>query len=120
MTKNPLSLSSKLWIYTNYDCNLSCSYCVAESHPRAPKRTISLETVKRILDEAERSDFENIFFTGGEPLILEDIYEMLSYASDKLATTILTNGMLFNDRRLAQLSEINNQRLALQVSLDGV
>ena len=26
----------KLWIYTNYDCNLSCTYCVAEASPRAP------------------------------------------------------------------------------------
>jgi MoaA/NifB/PqqE/SkfB family radical SAM enzyme len=119
MTKNPLSLSSKLWIYANYNCNLRCSYCVAESHPRASKRIISLATVKRIVDEAERSGFENIYFTGGEPFILKDIYEMLSYASDQLATTVLTNAMLFNDRRLGQLSEIKNQRLTLQVSLDG-
>ena len=27
---------SKLWIYTNYDCNLRCTYCVAESHPARP------------------------------------------------------------------------------------
>ena len=26
----------KLWIYTNYDCNLRCSYCVAKSSPNTP------------------------------------------------------------------------------------
>lgn len=116
---NPLPLSTKLWIYTNYDCNLSCSYCVAESHPRASKRAISLQTVKRIVDEAVALDFESIYFTGGEPFILSEIYEMLAYASAQLPTTILTNAMLFNDRRLEKLAEINNQRLTLQVSLDG-
>jgi MoaA/NifB/PqqE/SkfB family radical SAM enzyme len=114
-----LVLSSKLWIYTNYDCNLRCSYCVAESHPRAQKRAIGLEIVERIVDEAATFGFESLYFTGGEPFILEEIYAMLAYASDRLATTILTNAMLFNERRLQQLKAINNQRLTLQVSLDG-
>jgi MoaA/NifB/PqqE/SkfB family radical SAM enzyme len=92
---------------------------VAESHPRALKRAISLATVKRVVNEAEALGFENIYFTGGEPFIVEDIYEMLAYASDCMNTTVLTNAMLFNGRRLKQLSEINNQRLILQVSLDG-
>jgi MoaA/NifB/PqqE/SkfB family radical SAM enzyme len=112
-------LSSKLWIYTNYDCNLRCSYCVAESHPRAPKRAISLETTKRIIDEAHELGFDSIFLTGGEPFILKDIYEMLAYASDKLTTTVLTNAMLFNETRLQKLKEVNNPRLIIQISLDG-
>ena len=35
----------KLWIYTNYDCNLRCSYCVAKSSPNSPRRSIGLENV---------------------------------------------------------------------------
>lgn len=116
---DPLSLSTKLWIYTNYDCNLRCSYCVAESHPGAAKRAISLTVVKRIVNEAVALGFENIYFTGGEPFILDEIYAMLAYSSDQLTTTILTNAMLFNNRRLKQLIEINNQKLVFQVSLDG-
>jgi hypothetical protein len=27
----------KLWIYTNYDCNLSCNYCLASSTPHSPR-----------------------------------------------------------------------------------
>jgi len=116
---DPLSLSSKLWIYTTYDCNLRCSYCVSKSHPRAPKRAISLTIFKRIVDEAMDLGFESIYFTGGEPFILDEIYEMLAYASDKLTTTILTNAMLFSDRRLQKLADINHPQLFLQVSLDG-
>lgn len=35
---NPSELQKKLWIYTNYDCNLRCTYCVAESSPLTPRR----------------------------------------------------------------------------------
>ncbi len=111
--------SWKLWIYTNYDCNLSCSYCVAESTPRAPRRAIGLETACRIVDEAVENGFTELFFTGGEPFILDEIYEMLAYASARVKTTVLTNAMLFNGRRLARLNEIANPNLSVQVSLDG-
>ncbi len=113
------SLSTKLWIYTNYDCNLWCSYCVAKSHPSAPRRAIHVNTVKRIVDEAVELGFESIYLTGGEPFILRDIYEILAYSSDRLPTTILTNAMLFSDKRLKNLKKINNERLYIQVSLDG-
>jgi MoaA/NifB/PqqE/SkfB family radical SAM enzyme len=113
------SFSPKLWIYTNYDCNLKCSYCVAESHPRAPKRAIQLDTVKKIVDEAVRLGFENIYFTGGEPFILNEIYSMLAYSAEKISTTVLTNAMLFKNQRLTKLAAIKNDRLTLQISLDG-
>jgi MoaA/NifB/PqqE/SkfB family radical SAM enzyme len=118
MTKT-FPLSKKLWVYTNFDCNLRCSYCVAESHPRAPRRGINFETFKRIVDEAMALGVDRIYLTGGEPFILDDIFDMLAYSSDKLPTTILTNGMLFNDRRLKRLIEIKNEALIIQVSLDG-
>ena len=109
----------KLWIYTNYDCNLSCSYCVAESTPRAPRNAIGLDNARRIVDEAVDLGFSELFFTGGEPFILDEIFDMLAYASARLKTTVLTNAMLFNSRRLARLLEIANPKLQVQVSLDG-
>jgi len=45
-------LQWKLWIYTNYDCNLRCSYCVAKSSPNAPRRAIGLANVQRLVDQA--------------------------------------------------------------------
>ena len=41
----PADRQWKLWIYTNYDCNLRCSYCVAKSSPNAPRRAIGLANV---------------------------------------------------------------------------
>ena len=112
-------LTWKLWIYTNFDCNLRCSYCVAESTPRSPRNAIGLENARRLVDEAVTLGFKELFFTGGEPFILDEIYPMLAYASARLKTTVLTNAMLFNSRRLARLLEIAHPNLQVQVSLDG-
>jgi MoaA/NifB/PqqE/SkfB family radical SAM enzyme len=112
-------LNRKLWIYTNFDCNIECSYCVAESTRRSPRRGLDLATVKQLVDEAVDLGFEQLFLTGGEPFILNDIYEMLAYASSHLPTTVLTNGMLLRGKRLEELSAINNENLVVQVSLDG-
>jgi MoaA/NifB/PqqE/SkfB family radical SAM enzyme len=109
----------KLWMYTNYDCNLKCSYCVAKSSPNAPRRALGLANVKRLVDEAADLSFSDIFFTGGEPFILNDIYEMLAYSSARVRTTVLTNTMLLRGARLDMLCAIANDNLIVQASLDG-
>lgn len=113
------SVSNKLWIYTNFDCNLWCTYCVAESSPRTTRRALSFEEIQQLLDEAEPLGFERLFFTGGEPFILDDIYIKLAYASNRFPTTVLTNAMLFHGKRLQKLRNIANDNLSIQVSLDG-
>jgi sulfatase maturation enzyme AslB (radical SAM superfamily) len=115
----PSAFLWKLWIYTNYDCNLKCSYCVAKSGPNAPRRALGLENVKRLVDEAVELGFEHIFFTGGEPFLLNEIYEMLAYSSAHIKTTVLTNAMLLRGARLEKLCAIANENLIVQVSLDG-
>ena len=109
----------KLWLYTNYDCNLRCSYCVAKSGPNVPRRALGLANVQRLVDEAVTLGFSDVFFTGGEPFILKDICDMLAYSSARIKTTVLTNAMLLRNKRLDKLCEIANDNLIVQVSLDG-
>jgi MoaA/NifB/PqqE/SkfB family radical SAM enzyme len=122
----PTAPQWKLWIYTNYDCNLRCSYCVAKSGPNVPRRALGMGNVRRLVDEAVALGFSDVFFTGGEPFLLPDIYAMLAYAAARVKTTVLTNAMLLGQRvpgqaqtRLACLTEIASDNLIVQVSLDG-
>ena len=118
-TPNLPAAGRKLWLYTNYDCNLSCSYCVAYSTPRAPRRALGLETVQQAVDEAAELGFDEVFLTGGEPLILPDIYAMIAYAAARLPVTVLTNAMLVKGTRLEKLRAVQHPNLRIQVSLDG-
>jgi MoaA/NifB/PqqE/SkfB family radical SAM enzyme len=111
--------AKKLWIYTNYDCNLSCTYCVAESTRKARRRALGLDTVMRLIDEADSLKFEQVYFTGGEPFLLGDIFPMLAYSSQFMQTTVLTNGMLFRGKQLDRLCAVQDENLFVQVSLDG-
>lgn len=118
-TTNEPQFHRKLWVYTNFDCNLSCTYCVARSTPKTPRKPIGIENANRLVDEAAALGFEEIFFTGGEPFILDEIYGMLEYASQRLPTTVLTNAMILRGSRLERLIAIHNPNLKVQASLDG-
>jgi pyruvate-formate lyase-activating enzyme len=110
----------RLWIYTNFHCNLACSYCVVASSPGARPRALGLGRVKALVDEAVEEGFEELYFTGGEPFIEHDIVAMLEYASERLPTVCLTNAMLFTGRRKAELHRLAGRaKLVLQTSLDG-
>src|SRR6516165_6130215 len=112
-------VGSRLWLYTNFDCNLRCDYCCVRSSPAAPPRELGLARVQRIAREAEELGVKEIFVTGGEPFLLENIGEILASCAAAAPTTVLTNGMLFTGRRAESLRALPRDRIALQISLDS-
>ena len=112
-------VGSRLWLYTNFDCNLSCDYCCVRSSPKAPRRALGFERVRRIAVEAAELGVSEIFVTGGEPFMLPDIGEILAACAGAAPTTVLTNGMLFTGRRLETLRSLSRERVTLQISLDS-
>ena len=112
-------VGSRLWLYTNFDCNLHCDYCCVRSSPTAPRRELGLARVKQIASEGRELGVREIFVTGGEPFLLDDIDEILIACADAAPTTVLTNGMLFTGRRVETLSALPHDRIVLQISLDS-
>lgn len=112
-------VGSRLWLYTNFDCNLRCDYCCVRSSPKAPRRALGLERVRRIASEAAELGVGEIFVTGGEPFLLADIGEIVAACAAAAPTTVLTNGMLFTGRRLDSLRSLPRERVTLQISLDS-
>jgi len=112
-------IGSRLWLYANFDCNLACDYCCVRSSPKAPRRELGLGRIRRITAEVAELGFGEIFVTGGEPFLLADIGAILTACAAVAPTTVLTNGMLFNGRRLETLRKLPRERLTLQISLDS-
>src|ERR1700747_118585 len=117
--KVPRALGSRLWLYTNFDCNLRCDYCCVRSSPKAPRRALGTERVQRIASEATALGVDEIFVTGGEPFLLADIGDILAACGATAPTTVLTNGMLFAGPRLQILRSLPRDRVTLQISLDS-
>lgn len=110
----------RLWVYSNFHCNLSCSYCVVASSPTARKRQIEPERFSALVDEALDEGFTELYLTGGEPFAHPRILDMIEYASERLTTVVLTNAMLFTGRRRTELARLAGRSgLTLQSSIDG-
>jgi pyruvate-formate lyase-activating enzyme len=112
-------VGSRLWLYTNFDCNLHCDYCCVRSSPKVPRRELGLARVRRIASEAVELGVSEIFVTGGEPFLLADIGDILAACAATAPTTVLTNGMLLAGRQLQRLRSLPSDRLTLQISLDS-
>jgi organic radical activating enzyme len=112
-------IGSRLWLYTNFDCNLHCSYCCVRSSPRAPRRALGFARIQRIAAEAAELGVAEICVTGGEPFLLDDIGEILAACAAAAPSTVLTNGMLFTGRRYDALRALPRDRLTLQISIDS-
>jgi organic radical activating enzyme len=112
-------LGERLWLYTNFDCNLRCDYCCVRSSPTSSRRELGLELVRRIVAQARPLGLKQLFVTGGEPFLLADIAAILRSCADAAPTTVLTNGMLLRGGRLDALRALPRDRLTLQISLDS-
>ena len=110
----------RLWLYTNYDCNLACDYCCVVSGPRADPRRLSVARLHSLVDQAV-ARMETVFITGGEPTLRSDLPELIEYVTDRLPLTLLTNAMLLRGprwNRLRPLIEMGRP-VTFQVSLDS-
>lgn len=110
---------ARLWLYTNFDCNLACDYCCVRSSPRTPRRALGLARIQAITAEAPGAGVTELLLTGGEPFLLPDLDQIVAACTDVLPTTLLTNGMLFRGRRLDVLRAMPRDRLAVQISVDS-
>jgi len=110
---------SRVWVYTNFDCNLACDYCCVRSSPKAQRRAIGAERLQQIASEAAAAGVGELILTGGEPFLLNDLDALVNSCTDELPTTLLTNGMLFRAARLERLRRMDRSRLTLQISVDS-
>lgn len=99
------------WAVTNR-CNLRCSYCRAYEQVGDE---LDAATCLHLLEEMVAAGVVRVQFTGGEPLLRDDLSELLTKArSLGLFTTVSTNGYLVPDRasELCAVGRVN-------LSLDG-
>jgi MoaA/NifB/PqqE/SkfB family radical SAM enzyme len=112
------TLPGRVWLYANYNCNLTCNYCLTESSPQSARRELSRERMVAVATEARDLGFTGIGVTGGEPFLRPDLPEILLQLSDILPVVVLTNATLFNEARRERLRPLAGAPIQMQVSLD--
>ncbi|MBN1871212.1 MAG: radical SAM protein [Candidatus Omnitrophica bacterium] len=106
-----------------YRCNFSCRHCYipytevdreksSDSQPSCPgvshgAKEIGTKEVFKILDELALNGCFNVGFTGGEPLVRRDIFDILEYSKKKgFNIILLTNGSLITPAKAAKLKRL--------------
>ncbi|MEX0777336.1 MAG: radical SAM protein [Phycisphaeraceae bacterium] len=83
-------------------CNLKCVHCYTDSEARKYPDELSTEQCKAVLDDLAAFKVPAVLFSGGEPLVRHDLFELAAYArSLGLHVVLSTNGTLI-DRAIAQ------------------
>lgn len=106
--RHPLSVT----FLATYRCNFRCRYCSVWERD-VPELTTAqaLDMIKQL----SRLGLRRLGFNGGEPLLREDIAELINYSRAKgITTTLFTNGWLVKE----SISKIKNLNLLL-LSFDG-
>jgi len=111
-------ISGRLWFYSNYHCNLRCAYCLTESAPGVKRREFGREAVLERAREAKALGFSAFGVTGGEPVTLDYMPELVAELGRELPTVALSNATLFNERRLRELEPLADLPVHIQISLD--
>ena len=92
-------------IAPTYRCVCRCVHCGVNSPGREALETeLTTEQIKHVIDQAKKLGVLQVTFTGGEPLLREDLFEMIRHAYHLgLLTRINTSGLLLDREVVGKL-----------------
>ncbi len=100
-------------------CNLNCIHCYSSSGSETYPGELSTEEAYRFIDDLADFDVPVLLFSGGEPLLREDLFELLQYAGEQgIRATLSTNGTLIDREAAGRFKALGLGYVG--VSLDGV
>jgi len=106
-----------VWAVTNA-CNLKCKHCMLDSGQKDPDE-LNTEEGKRLIDDAAKLGGVKFAFTGGEPLMRKDIFELIEYANTTdIQVCMATNGTLMTEQMAQRLK--GTGLYSFGMSIDGV
>ncbi|MBQ9955742.1 MAG: putative heme d1 biosynthesis radical SAM protein NirJ2 [Eggerthellaceae bacterium] len=105
------------WMTTN-KCNLKCVHCYQDAE-EATDKELSTEEGKKMIDEIAAAGFKIMIFSGGEPLMRPDIYELVAHAASRgLRPVFGSNGTLITPEVARRLKEAG--ACAMGISVDSL
>lgn len=107
-----------VWNVTR-SCNLRCIHCYASAVCGKTPNELTIAESKDFIDDLAGFKVPVLLFSGGEPLIRDDIFELIQYAASKgIRPVISTNGTLIT-QEIAEIIKASGVSY-VGISLDGV
>ncbi|MCM8774229.1 MAG: radical SAM protein [Candidatus Omnitrophica bacterium] len=107
------------WIYVSlsHKCTYKCQMCGVVKILKGYE--LQTKLIKKALNEINSWNWDCVvMFTGGEPFLREDIFELINYSVNRrLKTEVVSNGALINKEMASRIINSGLQNIA--ISLDG-
>ena len=106
-----------VWNMTNR-CNLRCLHCYINAEDHSYSQELSTEEAKVFIDDICQMGAPVLLFSGGEPLIRKDIFELGKYAAERGTRPVISsNGTLITPQIAQQIKDAGFQYVG--ISIDG-
>lgn len=100
-------------------CNLRCRHCYSNSDGGAAPDEMSTSEAINFIDDLARFKVPVILFSGGEPLVRGDFFDLAGHAVKRgMRVTISTNGTLIDRDTASKIKELGVGYVG--ISLDGI
>ncbi len=100
-------------------CNLKCIHCYMDSDSQKYQGELSTEEARRFIDDLADFHVPVLLFSGGEPLIRPDFFELAEYTISKgIRPTLSTNGTLITREAAQRIKDLGVGYVG--ISLDGL
>lgn len=112
--KAPVGLPLWLLAELTYRCPLQCPYCSNPLDYALHNQELSTQEWFNVFDQARQMGAVQLGFSGGEPLVRQDLEELVAYAHQKgFYTNLITSGMGLNEARIAGLKQAGLQHIQI-------
>ncbi|CAH2212024.1 radical SAM/SPASM domain-containing protein [Tepidibacter aestuarii] len=106
-----------VWNITNV-CNFKCKHCYSSATATKDQEELTFEQIKKVVDDLATINVPVILLSGGEPLMRENIFEIIEYIKSKgINVSLSTNGSLITKDVARKLKNLGIGYVG--ISLDG-
>jgi radical SAM protein with 4Fe4S-binding SPASM domain len=104
---------------TTKSCNLRCVHCYFDAQAKREKNELTTDEARLMIDDLAHFGAPVLLFSGGEPFMRKDMFELGEYALARgLRTVISTNGTLITKKTAQRIKEAGFSYVG--ISLDGL
>jgi radical SAM protein with 4Fe4S-binding SPASM domain len=116
MVPNKAPLFMVVWRCTR-NCVGNCMYC-SYTKEYAKDQELSTEAAKKMVDEIHDFGAQWFGISGGEPLVRDDIFDIIAYAEKEhgMEVSLITSGFAWDEERFNKLTKYN---VHTAISIDG-
>lgn len=100
-------------------CNLHCIHCYASANNNGSPDELTTDEAKAFIQDLADFGVPVILFSGGEPLMRHDIFELAAFAREKgMRVALSTNGTLIDEKMAKKIQDTGFAEVG--ISLDGI